>query len=203
VGKSFGLLLLDAQYQVVFANDEALSALQSHHEHEGSACTNALVMQNLQSLITMFANDGGLPARFNHAGHAWHSSRFTLPNGPKPEMMSALVTGPGKASQSPAASFAQIFHLTSRETEALELFMKGFSVKETAAQMKISSSTAKVFLRLITIKMGVSGRAEMMSKVLSYMCAGSLTCPFRTNLPIRQQTSPNAVIAACHSGPVH
>lgn len=190
MGKSPGLLLLDARYRVVFANDEALSALQPDQQDQCSGCTNASAMQNMQDLITRFASNDKVPAQFTHAGRAWHSIRFTLPNAATPEMMSALVIGPIKASQSHATMFARMFRLTPRETEALELFMKGFSVKETAARMKISNSTAKAFLRLITIKMGVAGRAEMMSKLLNYMCASSLTCPFRTSPPINQRTSP-------------
>ena len=189
MGKSPGLLLLDARYQIVFANDEALSALQPAQQDQNGVCNNASAMQNMQNLITRFAIDDKVPAQFTYAGRAWHSIRFTLP-GSKPEMMSALVIGPVRASQSHATTFARMFRLTARETEALELFMKGFSVKETAARMRISSSTAKAFLRLITIKMGVSGRAEMLSRLLSYMCAASLTCPFRTSLPAKTRTSP-------------
>jgi DNA-binding CsgD family transcriptional regulator len=184
------LLLLDSRCQVVFANDEALSALQPCAQDQSSGCSNVSVMENLQDLITRFGTGESVPFQFTYAGRAWHSIRFTLPNGSTPEMMSALVIGPVKAVQSHAATFGHMFHLTPRETEALELFMKGFSVKETAAQMKISSSTAKAFLRLITIKMGVSGRAEMMSNVLSYMCAASLTCPFRTAVPVNARTNP-------------
>ena len=105
-------------------------------------------------------------------------------------MVIALVIGPGKASESHVTVFGRMFRLTARETEALEHFMNGSSVKETAARMKISVSTAKAFLRLITIKMGVSGRAEMMSNLLSYMCASSLTCPFRSSFPVEMRTSP-------------
>jgi DNA-binding CsgD family transcriptional regulator len=189
VGKSPGLLLLDSRCQVVFANDEALSALQ-HCDQDQGGCNNASAMRNMQDLVTRFTTEDKVPSEFIYAGRAWHSIRFALPNGSKPEMMSALVIGPVKAVQSHATTFAQMFHLTPRETEALELFMKGFSVKETAARMKISGSTAKAFLRLITIKMGVSGRAEMMSNVLSYMCAASLTCPFRTAVPVHARTNP-------------
>ena len=189
LSKSPGLLLLDSRCQVVFANDEALSALQ-HCDQDQSGCNNASAMQNLQDLITRFTTEDQVPGEFIHGGLAWHSIRFTLPNGSKQETMIALVIGPVKAVQSHAATFGQMFHLTPRETEALELFMKGCSVKETAACMKISSSTAKAFLRLITIKMGVSGRAELMSSLLSYMCAASLTCPFRTPVSVNARTNP-------------
>ena len=186
---SLGLVLLDSRYQVVYANHEALSAL-APLSARNSHCANASVMQNLQALILRFGNDRKIPAQFNYAGRTWRSIRFTLPIGTKREQMRALIVGAGSASESHAATFAKMFKLTTREAEALELFMKGLSVKETAARMKISSSTAKAFLRFVTMKMGVSGRAEMMSNILNYMCAASLTCPFRTDLPIKNRTSP-------------
>lgn len=190
MGKSPGLLLLDSRQQVVFANDEALAVLQACRAGQGGECGGASMMQNLQTLVASFSADDEAPAAFTYAGREWHSIRFTLPSGPKPETMRALVIGPARVSQSHARTFGQMFKLTPRETEALELFMKGFSIKETAGRMKISSSTAKAFLRLITIKMGVSGRAEMMSNVLSYMCAASLTCPFHTPVAGRTRTNP-------------
>ena len=185
---SLGLVMLDPQYQVVYANDEALSALVTPSENN-NGCTQASVMQNLQDLIGRLTG-GKAPAQFNHAGRSWRLIRFTLPNGAKREQMSALIIGPGASEQSHAETFGRMFKLTVRETEALELFMKGLSVKETAAKMKISSSTAKAFLRFITIKMGVSGRAEMMSNLLNYMCAASLTCPFHSSFGSKTRTNP-------------
>lgn len=184
---SLGLLLLDARHQVVFANDEVLSALQPDQK---GGCTNASTMQNLQNLITTFATSADFPARFNYVGRTWHSIRFTLPFGAEAETMCALLVGEGKAAQSHAATFGRMFRLTKRETEALELFIAGLSVKEAAARMKISTSTAKAFLRMISVKMGVSGRSEMMSNLLSHMCAASLTCPFRIGFPQKLVSSP-------------
>lgn len=189
MARSLGLVLLDPRYQVVYANDEALSALQTPSGNN-NGCTQASVVQNLQELIGRLTTGGKVPAQFNHAGRSWRSIRFTLPNGVKREQMSALIVGPGASGQSHAETFAKMFKLTARETEALELFMKGLSVKETAAKMKISSSTAKAFLRFITIKMGVSGRAEMMSTLLNHMCAASLTCPFHSSFAGKTRTSP-------------
>jgi DNA-binding CsgD family transcriptional regulator len=60
--------------------------------------------------------------------------------------------------------------------------MQGLSAREVAARMGITTSTAKSFLRLITIKMGVSGRAELMSRLLSFSCSASFQCPFSTSL---------------------
>lgn len=187
MGKSLGLLLLDARYQVVFANDEVLSALQPV---EKGGCTNASTMQNLQNLITSFSTSANVPARFTYVGRTWHSIRFTLPFGAEAATMCALVVGPSKAPQSHAATFGRMFRLTKRETEALDLFLDGLSVKEAAARMKISTSTAKAFLRMISVKMGVSGRSEMMSNLVSYMCASSLTCPFKTSFPQKLGSSP-------------
>ena len=187
MGKPLGLLLLDARHQVVFANDEVLSALQPDQK---GGCTNASTMQNLQNLITSFSTFANVPTRFTYAGRTWHSIRFRLPFGAEAGTMCALVVGSSKAPQSHAAIFGRMFRLTKRETEALELFIDGLSVKEAAAQMKISASTAKAFLRMISVKMGVSGRSEMMSNLLSHMCAASLTCPFRTSFPQKLVSSP-------------
>lgn len=61
---------------------------------------------------------------------------------------------------------ADTFDLTEREHEALINIASGLSAKEIAERMKISPNTVKAFLRLIMIKMGVTRRAGILSKVL-------------------------------------
>jgi DNA-binding CsgD family transcriptional regulator len=184
------LLLLDAHYQIVFANDEAIRALQPGEQDRCSGCTNASAMQDFQNLIAGFAADNEVPDEFIYGGRAWHSIGLTLPDGAMPQMKVALVVAPQKELQPHATTFGAMYRLTPRETEAFGLFMKGLGVKQTAARMKISPSTAKAFLRMITIKMGVSGRAEMMAIVQSYMCPASLTCAFRQLAPVKPRSDP-------------
>ncbi|MCC7157641.1 MAG: response regulator transcription factor [Bryobacterales bacterium] len=61
---------------------------------------------------------------------------------------------------------ADRFDLTEREYEALVNIASGLSAKEIAERMKISPNTVKAFLRLIMIKMGVTRRGGILSKVL-------------------------------------
>ena len=136
----------------------------------------------------MALSDAGFPEELTFKGYVWRHIPFLLKNGAE-HSMTALVLGPA-APISFATMLAQAFRLTARETEAFECFIEGLSAKEVATKMQISTSTAKAFLRMITAKMGVSGRAEMMSKVLNCMCAASLTCPFRIDFSPKDNTNP-------------
>jgi DNA-binding CsgD family transcriptional regulator len=61
-----------------------------------------------------------------------------------------------------------VYHLTSREQEALRGISVGLTSKELAERMNISPNTVKAFLRLIMIKMGVSTRAGIVAKLLEH-----------------------------------
>jgi DNA-binding CsgD family transcriptional regulator len=58
------------------------------------------------------------------------------------------------------------YRLTKREQQALRGIALGLTTKELAGRMQISPNTVKSFIRLITVKMGVSSRAEIMVRLL-------------------------------------
>jgi DNA-binding CsgD family transcriptional regulator len=58
------------------------------------------------------------------------------------------------------------FRLTQREHQAVSLLMQGLSNREMAKNMGISVNTVKVFLRMATIRMGVSKRSGIVTKIL-------------------------------------
>jgi DNA-binding CsgD family transcriptional regulator len=58
------------------------------------------------------------------------------------------------------------FHLTQREQQAVALLLQGLSNKEMAQNMEISANTVKAFLRMAMIKMGVSSRSGIVTKIL-------------------------------------
>jgi DNA-binding CsgD family transcriptional regulator len=62
---------------------------------------------------------------------------------------------------------AEQFHLTPREKQTLQLLMEGLTSKEIAHRMSISPHTVKTFLRLVTSKMQVTGRTEILGKILT------------------------------------
>lgn len=61
---------------------------------------------------------------------------------------------------------ASEYHLTDREREALLGISMGMTSKELAKRMNISPNTVKTFLRTIMIKMGVTTRTAILSKLL-------------------------------------
>jgi DNA-binding CsgD family transcriptional regulator len=57
------------------------------------------------------------------------------------------------------------YRLTVREVQALRGVLTGLSSKEVAEQMNISPNTVKAFLRLVMVKMGVTSRTGILTKV--------------------------------------
>jgi DNA-binding NarL/FixJ family response regulator len=102
-----------------------------------------------------------------------------------PQTLHAFMLGAQGVQISYASSVAAMYRLTPRESQTLEALLKGLSVKEVATRLNVNPSTVKTFLRSISGKMGVSSRAELMSKVLSLSCNESLQCPFQTALSER------------------
>lgn len=62
---------------------------------------------------------------------------------------------------------SQQANLTRREEEVLFSIADGLSSKEVAQRLKISPNTVKTYLRLIMVKMGVTTRAAVVSKLLN------------------------------------
>lgn len=58
------------------------------------------------------------------------------------------------------------YHLSEREGETLKGILMGLSTKEVADQMHISPNTVKAYIRLITIKLGVTTRWGIIAKVM-------------------------------------
>jgi len=63
---------------------------------------------------------------------------------------------------------ARKYHLSDRETQALEAIATGQSSKDTARDMKISPNTVKSFTRIIMIKTRVETKAALIAKLLDY-----------------------------------
>ena len=57
------------------------------------------------------------------------------------------------------------YRLTVRELQALRGVLTGLTSKEVAEQMSISPNTVKAFLRLVMVKMGVTSRTGILTKL--------------------------------------
>jgi DNA-binding CsgD family transcriptional regulator len=80
----------------------------------------------------------------------------------------ALVTLPAMCAQ---------YQFTRREQETLELLSVGFYTKDIANSLGISVNTAKVYIRMVMAKMGVSSRLEVLAKILSMKPSGPNPAP--------------------------
>ena len=64
-------------------------------------------------------------------------------------------------------SAPQQYHLSPRESEILQLLIKGYSIKTIAAELKIAFDTTRAHLRNIYQKLHVNCGKEAIAKVLS------------------------------------
>lgn len=177
-----GFLLVDSAFEVIFADDDVRAALT---KNTGGDASFARGLSLLAAAVEQFEASGDTRGEFQFSGQRWKWIRFKCnccAGGP--QSLQAFLLGAPDAQVTYASTVAAMYRLTPRETQTLEALLQGLSVKEVATKMGINPSTAKTFLRSITGKMGVSSRAELMSKVLGLSCSESLQCPFQTALAV-------------------
>jgi DNA-binding CsgD family transcriptional regulator len=176
----FGLVLLDSEWRVISANAEAFAALQAGIQDPSSAHQH--ILDGLATEIARHMQTGKGPKTFAYGGCTCTVMRFSCAYGTGDQSNVGIIRRTGDNSRF-ITSFSEVFNLTPRESQSLALCVRGHGTKEIAHKMGISVSTAKSFLRLVSIKMGVTSRAEILSKVLDSMCEASMTCPFRGRCP--------------------
>ena len=181
-----GFLLVDSSFEAIFADDYVRSALM--HSNDGGISFEQGLKLFAAELAT-FAAAGDALKEFKFAGRRWKRMQFSCNccvGGP--QTLQAFLLGALNLQVTYASTVAAMYRLTPREAQTLEALLQGLSVKEVASKLGIHSSTAKTFVRSISGKMGVSGRAELMSKVLSLSCSESLQCPFQSTLAAASPT---------------
>jgi DNA-binding CsgD family transcriptional regulator len=83
-----------------------------------------------------------------------------------PEPLNAVVFERHSEARDTIDEVGARYHLTAREQQALRGLSLGLGTKDLAAEMNIRPSTLLAFLRLIKIKMGVTTRSGILSKIL-------------------------------------
>ena len=171
--QSLGFVLFDSEWRVNSASPEAVAAITAEIDSVEAA------LQNFGDEVARRMQSGTPPKTFSYAGCTCTLLSFSCSYGGTTEPVNAALIRSPRGASAHVPSLSQVFHLTPRETETLTLCLRGLGVKQIAQNMGISVSTAKSFIRLVSIKMGVTSRAEILSKVLDTMCNASMTCPFR------------------------
>lgn len=169
-----GFVVTDNSLAPLFANREALAILT----YPETSSQN--VAQILQKKIRPSLACAMSPST-NHNGH---SPIIELKSGRRTYNCRAIpLNQNGKGSSNaillqierpssapmPLSRLSERFHLTLREQQAVALLLRGLSNKEMAENMGISTNTVKAFLRMATIKLGVSSRSGIVTKLLGML----------------------------------
>lgn len=174
-----GSILVDLAFRPLAADRGAqtlINSLGSRSEgREPARCLPKDLLEILQDLSPDELADA--QARFQ-IGTIGYLCRVTVMNpcsGASTQPLVALYIQRNPDGNQAIREIADTFDLTEREYEALVNIASGLSGKEIAERMKISPNTVKAFLRLIMIKMGVTRRAGILSKVLELTQNGKTT----------------------------
>ena len=164
-----GLLLLDAFLRLVYLNDEAVSILSYPQAPSGKGRSAHFLKQRIDSLIAH--RNGSLDQKFcgefvsgrRHYQVRVSALKSNLQSHSGPTLAVLLER---KREHPDLLRAARKFHLTQRETAALELLMQGYTTKQIACRMDISPNTAKAFLRSVMFKSGASNRCGILARIL-------------------------------------
>jgi DNA-binding CsgD family transcriptional regulator len=167
-----GFLVADASLKPLFANHEAITILT----YPGPAS------QSLADVFHKKVRVSLLRAQSSAANRSRARSVIQIKSGRRTYFCRVfLLDSNGKGSNGTAVlivlerempgslaltQVSQQFHLSHREQEAVALLLQGLSNKEMAEHLGISANTVKTYLRMVTIKMGVSSRSGIVAKIL-------------------------------------
>lgn len=166
---SSGLLLLDTSLRILYVNDEAVSILSYPQAPGGNGHGAHFLKQRIDSLLRQRngSPDPRLAEEFASGRRHYQVRVFALKSNLQSHSGPTLAVLLERNREHPDLSrAARKFHLTQRETAALELLMQGYATKEIACRMDISPNTAKTFLRSIMFKSGATDRTGILAKVL-------------------------------------
>jgi DNA-binding CsgD family transcriptional regulator len=178
-----GFLVTDASFKLLFANHEAIAILsyprlpsQSFAEVFPKKVRTRLL--RAQSSPTNGSRTHAV-IHFKSGRRTYFCRVFLLDSDGKGSNGSAvlMVLERGMPGSLALSQISQQFHLTHREQEVVSLLLQGLSNKEMAEQMGISVHTVKAFLRTATIKMCVSSRSGIVTKILGLALSSGVSEP--------------------------
>ncbi len=175
----FGLLVADASLKLLFANHEAIAIL-TYPEPSLQTLADLFHKKVRPGLVSAQSslrngNHTNLIMKLKSGRRTYFCRAFLLDSNGKGSGGTATLILLERGMSGPLAlsQVSQQFRLTHREQQAVALLLQGLSSKEMAENMGISANTVKAFLRMATIKMGVSSRSGIVTKVLGLVLSSN------------------------------
>lgn len=163
-----GLLLLDTSLRLLYVNDEAVAILCYPQVPGGNGHGAYFLKQRIDSLLQRNGSPNPeFPGELASGRRHYQVRVFAMKSkwqGHAGPTLAVLLER--NQEHRDLLRAARRFHLTLRETAALELLMQGYTTKQIACRMDISPNTAKTFLRSVMFKSGASNQAGILAKVL-------------------------------------
>jgi DNA-binding CsgD family transcriptional regulator len=171
-----GLLLLNSSLSPVYVNSEAVQILTYPGKPAKARALYKSVWKTIRSQLYPHLLSLPRPSLTHlRSGKRRYvcrtfslelASRSPIAKGSFQPAIAVLIERRDRAPQE-LAQIAERYRLTTRERQTMELVTQGLTSKEIATQMNISPNTVKVFLRLITVKLGVSTPSGILGKIVS------------------------------------
>jgi DNA-binding CsgD family transcriptional regulator len=166
-----GFLLVDSKLKLLMFNSEAVRILAFPTAPERIKNLDVFLADRVKSsLATGRSADSHTFSKEFKSGYRRYTCRsFALSSQMSEAYRNANVLllernsfGVGALSQA-----SELFGLTPRENQTVELLLRGLTSKEIATRLEISPNTVKAFVRLVMVKMGVTTRSGIVGKLLS------------------------------------
>jgi DNA-binding CsgD family transcriptional regulator len=165
-----GFLLLDSSLNPISFNAEATQILSYPEIVADRKRLEVFLAAKIHSTLLNRPGFGDAPfvTEFRSGRRRYFCRAFVVDSQVKepgqPSIAVLLERGP--SALVPLRRVIQQFNLTQREREVLEYLLQGMSSQAIADRMELSPNTVKTFLRLIMIKMGVTSRSAIVSKII-------------------------------------
>jgi DNA-binding CsgD family transcriptional regulator len=172
---SAGVLLMDESLRPVWFNIEAVRILAYPQKPESSKTLSAEALgEKIRGRLGTQSLRSRSSTEFTSGRRCYLCRAFRLEpqeKGNRGPSVAVLLERSPRTMVSLSAMCAQ-FQLTRREQQSLELLSVGLDTKDIANSMGISINTAKVYIRMVMAKMGVSSRMAIPAKILSIKPSG-------------------------------
>jgi len=161
----FGLLLVDANGQIIIGNREAARIL-AYPESDPDFDALGQMLEEKLNAKWLSRTDQAHVFVSGRRHYICHLSELDIGFGSESRVKAIIMTR-RKPVLVEQTRLLDEFSMTPRECETVNWLLRGLSGKEIAARMDISPHTVKVFIRQIMVKMNVSSRVGIVAKVLN------------------------------------